>query len=98
MRSHDHGDDHPRARHCSVAPCFRLEAIDADALFDQIAHRLRQHPRLRGLSIVEIDVILGDAKREFCHELDGYEFRLARAFADAIEFTEHEQANEEEAA
>jgi hypothetical protein len=64
------------------------ETINPTEIFDQIAHRVRRHPRFKDMSITEIDLILADARREFEHDFAEFEWRLVRAFKQAIEFDE----------
>jgi hypothetical protein len=58
--------------------------INSTELFDRIAAQLHRHPRFRGMSITEIDLILADARREFERDADEFEWRLVRVFRDAI--------------
>jgi hypothetical protein len=78
----------------SVDPDFAVESLwqalewerpdKLTELFDQIASRLHRHPRFRGMSIAEIDLLLADARHEFQHDLTEFEWRLVRAFRDAV--------------
>jgi hypothetical protein len=60
------------------------EPIKLMEIFDRIASRLRRHPYFRDMSIMEIDRLLVDARREAEHDLSEYERRLIEAFKDAI--------------
>jgi hypothetical protein len=61
-------------------------ALASAKVFEQIAHHLRRNLRFRGMSIVELDAVLYDAKREFEHDVDELEWKLVRAFQNAIGF------------
>jgi hypothetical protein len=60
------------------------EPIRSAEIFDQIAYRLRRNPRFRDMTITEIDLLLADARREFELDPDELEWRLVKAFKDAI--------------
>ena len=60
------------------------EPIRLMEMFDRIASRLHRHPRFRDMPIVEIDRLLVDMRREAEHDLSDYEWRLVRAFKNAI--------------
>jgi hypothetical protein len=68
----------------SLWQAFEWEPIKLIEIFDRIASRLHRHPRLRDMSITEIDRLLADARREAEHDLSEYEWRLIKAFKDAI--------------
>jgi len=72
----------------SLWQAFEWEPIDPAKMFDQIATRLRRNPMFRGMSIEQLDLILGDARQEFERDIDEYESRLVRAFEDALEHNE----------
>jgi hypothetical protein len=55
-------------------------------LFDAVAARLHRHPRFRDMSIIAVDLFLADARREFEHDIDEFEWRLVKAFKDEIGF------------
>jgi hypothetical protein len=67
-------------------------ALASAKVFDRIAHHLRRSPRFRGMSIVELDAALYDAKREFEYDVDELEWKLVRAFRNAIGFDDDEAA------
>lgn len=71
---------------------FEWEPINVTDLFDQIVNRLRRNPRFCGMSIVDLDLLVADARREFQLDMDMYERRLVRAFKDAIQFDETDGA------
>jgi hypothetical protein len=77
----------------SLWQAFGWEPIKAVELFDRIANRLHRNPRLRGMTISEIDLLLADARREFELDVDEFECRLVQAFKDALEFNETEGAD-----
>jgi hypothetical protein len=60
------------------------ERIEPGELFDQLASRLHRHPRFRDISIAELDLILADARRAFEHDVSEFEWKLVRAYKDAI--------------
>jgi hypothetical protein len=70
----------------SLWQAFEWEPIKLTEIFDRIAFRLHRHPRFRDMSITEIDRLVTDVHREAEHDLSEYEWRLVRAFKDAIEF------------
>jgi hypothetical protein len=74
----------------SLWQAFEWEPIELMEIFDRIASRLHRHPRFRDMSITEIDRLLADARREAEHDLSEYEWRLIRAFRDAIASEETE--------
>jgi hypothetical protein len=68
----------------SLWQAFEWEPIKLTEIFDRIASCLHRHPRFRDMSIIEIDRLLADARLEAEHDLSEYEWRLVRAFKDAI--------------
>ena len=71
---------------------FSWEPLDPAKIFDQIAARLHRHPRFRDLPIAQLDLALADARREFEHDVSEFEWRLVRAFKDALGLTEEDAA------
>jgi hypothetical protein len=59
-------------------------ALASAKVFDRVAHHLRRSPRFRGMSIVELDAALYDAKREFEYVVDELELKLVHAFRNGI--------------
>jgi hypothetical protein len=81
----------------NISPQFAIESLwqalsweplDPTKMFDRIAARLRRNPMFHGLSIGQLDLILGDARQEFECDMDEHESRLIRAFEDALEHNE----------
>jgi hypothetical protein len=68
------------------------ESINPDEIFDQISSKLNRHPRFKGLSITEIDLLLADLRRQFVHEVHEYQWRLVQAFKRELEFAEQDTA------
>jgi hypothetical protein len=74
-----------------ITPEFAVESlwqalawapVELDPIFDAVAHRLRH--RFAGMTIGEIDLILADARREAQHDVDELEWKIVRAFKDAL--------------
>ena len=74
----------PEATVEALWQALEWEPIKLMEIFDRIASRLRRHPHFRDMSITEIDRLLADARREAEHDLSEYEWRLIKAFKDAI--------------
>jgi hypothetical protein len=68
------------------------KALDVDAVFDEIASHLRRNPRFRDLSIAELDLALGDAKRAFQFRIVNLDWAIVRNFKDQIGFDDGDEA------
>ena len=62
---------------------FGWKRINPDETFDRLARRLRGHTCFRDLSLLEVDLILADARREFERAVDEFEWQIVQAFMDA---------------
>jgi hypothetical protein len=76
----------------SLWQAFEWEPINLTEMFDQIAHRLRRHPRFAGMTIGEIDLILTDARREAEQDVNEITRAIISAFKDALGFYETDEA------
>jgi hypothetical protein len=59
-------------------------ALDSQTLFDDIASKLHQRPEFKRLTIVQLDLLLADLKREFARSMHTAEWQLYDAFRTAI--------------
>jgi hypothetical protein len=62
------------------------EPIDPAEIFDRIVARLHRNPRFRDLPVAAPDLAVADSRRELEHDIADFEWRLVRAFKDAIGF------------
>jgi hypothetical protein len=76
----------------SLWQALEWEPLNSAEMFDQVAARLHRNPRLRDLPIAQLDLALADARREFEHDVSEFEWRLVRAFKDALGLTEEDAA------
>jgi hypothetical protein len=59
-------------------------ALDSQRVFDAVASRMRRHPAFAHLTIIQLDALLADSKREFANDMREVEWGLYTAFRCAI--------------